>query len=93
MWLQGISLASSPSSKGSLQTAQWESAPTWEAAMVTVGMDSTEALEAGGFSLARARPPASIWVSWSRRRSKPEPMRKSDMVSGSGRRPEPAPSS
>uniref|UniRef100_A0A8R7Q0S1 Secreted protein n=1 Tax=Triticum urartu TaxID=4572 RepID=A0A8R7Q0S1_TRIUA len=95
MWLQGISLASSPSWKASLQTAQWESAPTWQAATTTVGMDSTAALEAGGLSQGRTapKPPASIWASCSRRRSKPDPMRKSDMLSGSGRRPDPAPSS
>ncbi|KAJ4848832.1 hypothetical protein Tsubulata_017280 [Turnera subulata] len=30
---------------------------------------------------------------WSRRRSKPEPMRNSDMMAGTGRRPDPEPSS
>nr|GMD52902.1 uncharacterized protein LOC109168119 [Ipomoea batatas] len=60
-WLQGISRASFPSSKGSLQTAQWGSVSMWEFRISMVGIDSIAALEAGGSSIL-PNPFASIWV-------------------------------
>jgi hypothetical protein len=91
MCLQGISRASVSSSNASLQTAQCDSVVTWLSSILMTGIDSIAAFEAGGWS---NRPtPFSNWVNWWSNRSKPEPIKKSDMLEGSGRRPSPAPSS
>nr|GMD73355.1 hypothetical protein Iba_chr12fCG17560 [Ipomoea batatas] len=92
MCLHGISRASAPRTKASLQTAQCESEFMWLEAIWTVGIDSIAALDAGGFS-GRPNPFISICASWSSNRSNPDPIKNSDIVGGNGRSPDPSPSS